>query len=259
MPKRPCTIALTPDASTIICGDKFGDVYSLPLLGMTYEDSKTESVESANGGSIEPPLEPFALAANSRTVHTKKNRDALRNQQRHMKPKPEKQVLRFEHQLLLGHVSLLTDLAHVRLDQEHSPSHEDRDYIITSDRDEHIRVSRGIPQAHIIEGYCLGHTEFVSSICVPQRKPKLLVSGGGDGHLLVWDWIAGTLRQKIDLRKLVTQMEDFKGQGSNPKINIAVSGIWDAFNREPDGHGVDIIVTCEAWVLHSCSALSRIC
>lgn len=246
MPKRASTIALTPDASTIVCGDKFGDVYSLPLLGMTYENPKTENVESANGGSIEPPSEPFAPAANSRTVHTKKNREALRNQQRQTKPKPEKQVLQFEYQLLLGHVSLLTDLVYVRLDREHSPSREYRDYIITSDRDEHIRVSRGIPQAHIIEGYCLGHTEFVSSICVPQREPKLLVSGGGDDYLLVWDWISGMLRQKIDLRKLVTEMKDFKGQRPDPNINIAVSSIRDASDRGPDAHGVDIIVTCEA-------------
>jgi len=246
MPKRPCTITLTSDASTIICGDKFGDVYSLPLLGMIYENPNTESVESANSGSIERPSEPFAPAANSRTVHTKKNREALRNQQRQAKPKLEKQVLQFEHQLLLGHVSLLTDLAYVKLDQKLSPSHQDRDYIITSDRDEHIRVSRGIPQAYIIEGYCLGHNEFVSSICVPQRKPKLLVSGGGDDYLLVWDWISGTLRQKIDLRKLVTEMKVLKDQGPDLKFNIAVSGIWDASNKTPDAHGVDIIITCEA-------------
>ncbi len=246
MPKRACTIALTPDDSTIICGDKFGDVYSLPLLGMTYENLKTKSVESANGGSIEPPSEPFAPAANSRTVHTKKNREALRNQQRQTKPKPEKQALQFEHKLLLGHVSLLTDLVYVRVDGEHSPSREDRDYIITSDRDEHIRVSRGIPQAHIIEGYCLGHTEFVSSICVPQRKPKLLVSGGGNDFLLVWNWISGTLRQKMDLRKLVSEIKDLNGQRPDSDISIAVSGIRDASERVPDALGVDIIVTCEA-------------
>lgn len=246
MPKRASSIALTPDDSTILCGDKFGDVYSLPLLGMIYEHLKTESFESANGGRIESPSEPFAPAANSRTVHTKKNREALRNQQRQTKPKPEKQVLQFEHQLLLGHVSLLTDLLYVRLDQEHSPSREHRDYIITSDRDEHIRVSRGIPQAHIIEGYCLGHTEFVSSVCVPQRKPKLLVSGGGDDYLLVWDWISGTPRQKVDLRKLVSEIKDIKGQRPDSDINIAVSAIRDASNRATDAHGVDIIITCEA-------------
>ena len=30
MPKRPCAIQISPDNTTIICGDKFGDVYSLP-------------------------------------------------------------------------------------------------------------------------------------------------------------------------------------------------------------------------------------
>lgn len=54
----------------------------------------------------------------------------------------------FEHKLLLGHVSMLTDIALVVLNG--------RNYIITADRDEHIRISRGIPQSHIIEGFCLG-------------------------------------------------------------------------------------------------------
>ncbi|KAJ4417395.1 tRNA (guanine-N(7)-)-methyltransferase non-catalytic subunit trm82, partial [Neurospora sp. IMI 360204] len=32
MPKRPCALALTPDNKTILSADKFGDVFSLPLL-----------------------------------------------------------------------------------------------------------------------------------------------------------------------------------------------------------------------------------
>lgn len=248
MPKRPSTIALTPDESTIICGDKFGDVYSLPLLGMLYENRNLEDLENAKSGSVEPPQKPSFPAASSRTVHTKKNQEALRNQQKQIKPKPEKQVLQFDHQLLLGHVSLLTDLAYVRLDSRSSPSHKDRDYIITSDRDEHIRMSRGIPQTHIIEGYCLGHTDFVSSLCVPQRQPQILVSGGGDDYLLVWDWSFGIVKQKIDLREYVAGTREGKGQKGNSGVGIAVSGIKDASSMELGSQSVDLIVACEAYV-----------
>ena len=260
MPKRPCTIALTPDGSTILCGDKFGDVYSLPLLGTLYESGKQETVGSANGNTIEPPRERFVPTANSRTVHTKKNQEALRNQQKQVEHKPEKQVLQFEHQLLLGHVSLLTDLAYVRLNEDDSPSGKRRDYILTSDRDEHIRVSRGIPQAHIIEGYCLGHTEFISKLCVPQQLRQLLLSGGGDGYLWVWDWMSGTLRQKLDLRKHLAGMRDLKGTKEVSELNIAVSGIWDTSNKKPQAHQVDVIVTCEGYVPSfpvKCNLLTR--
>lgn len=255
MPKRPCTITLDPDESKIICGDKFGDVYSLPLLGTVYENAKAEATEKADEDNTESSKTAFTPAANSRTVHTKKNMEALRNQQKQIKQKAEKQVLQFEHQLLLGHVSLLTDLAYVRLNDEHSPSSRTREYIITSDRDEHIRVSRGIPQAHIIEGYCLGHEEFVSAVCTLQRHPQLLVSGGGDDYLIVWDWLSGNIKQKVDLREHVEEVMRLAGAPEVAKINIAVTGIWDASSEGSLSHGVAMVVTCEAYV-SACPILS---
>lgn len=44
----------------------------------------------------------------------------------------------------------------------------DERYVITADRDEHIRVSR-YPNGYNIESFCLGHTEYVchlSSVCL---------------------------------------------------------------------------------------------
>jgi len=104
----------------------------------------------------------------------------------------------------------------------------DETHIVTSDRDEHIRASR-FPQGYTIESFCLGHKRyfpsplalssiaaqrrFISAIHIP-RDPTahgILVSGGGDPVLKVWDWRAGrrlydvaiedALRQFIAVRR----------------------------------------------------------
>jgi len=93
---------------------------------------------------------------------------------------------------------MLTDLACASVQSEQG---KERNYILTADRDEHIRVSRGIPQTYIIEGFCLGHKSFVSKICI--LSSDLLVSGGGDDELYVWDWQYGRLLFKLDLRRAV--------------------------------------------------------
>ena len=204
LPKRPCSISLTPDDLNILCADKFGDVYALPLLGLASEQKRpNSSMLDAAREQIEPAEseEPFFPSASSLTVHTKRNRNALRQQQKMSKKKPQKAPITFEHHLLLGHVSLLT---HVVCTSLESPAGKTRSYILTADRDEHIRVSRGIPQSHIIEGYCLGHSQFVSELCLINSRPDLLVSGGGDDFLLCWDWVKCEVRSRADLKKHAT-------------------------------------------------------
>lgn len=258
MPKRPCAVVLTQDDSTILCADKFGDVYSLPLIGKADEHVSEFKHFEEKPTSEDPELarKPFIPSATSLTVHTKRNLDALRQQHNLTQKKAEKKALRFDHQLLLGHVSLLTDLACVSL--------KPREYILTSDRDEHIRISRGIPQTHIIEGYCLGHTQFISKLCIPPSYPQLLISGGGDDYLLLWNWLAGSIKQKIDLKSSVN---DFKKQfGSENGLGqlsskspdadvaeddeagqIAVTSIrtLETSTRLPEKDQTEVVVTCE--------------
>ena len=207
MPKRPSSVIITPDNKTILCADKFGDIYSLPLLGQTYEPPQGIN-ETTNKAESAPKA--FVPSATVLTVHSKRNRDALKQQQNLTQKKPEKCSLAFDHQLLLGHVSLLTD---VTCASSKTQSAKVRNYILTSDRDEHIRVSRGIPQAHIIEGYCLGHTQFVSKLCTISSYPQLLISGGGDDFLLLWEWLPGQIMQNIDLKGPVeTFKKEFASQ-----------------------------------------------
>ena len=93
-------------------------------------------------------------------------------------------------------------------------THDER-YIITADRDEHIRVS-WYPQGYNIEMYCLGHSKyvihfsvyffidllcprFVSAIHVPKFDQSKLISGGGDPDLKVWNWMTGEVKHAIDV------------------------------------------------------------
>jgi tRNA (guanine-N(7)-)-methyltransferase subunit TRM82 len=240
MPKRPCAIALTPDNSMIISADKFGDVYSLPLL--VPKVTELPPVKSTTPNPEPTSVKSFVPAANNLTVHSQRNRKALENQKKQGNRPTEKPEPTFEYKLLLGHVSMLTDLALVSL--------EGRNYILTADRDEHIRVSRGIPQAHIIEGFCLGHTEFISRLCIPKDRADVLISGGGDDELYVWDWVKGVLISKADLRNLVVRaVFDIAGEGavngSAEPLKLAVSGITHIRQVGSEGPEDLIVVRCD--------------
>ncbi|XP_033628731.1 tRNA (guanine-N(7)-)-methyltransferase non-catalytic subunit WDR4-like [Asterias rubens] len=82
--------------------------------------------------------------------------------------------------LKLGHLSMLLDM---------EVSKDDK-FILTSDRDEKIRVSC-LPNAYNIHAFCLGHTEFVSRIAIMPGFDNVLVSGGGDSTLRFWDYVQG--------------------------------------------------------------------
>ena len=81
----------------------------------------------------------------------------------------------------LGHLSMLLDITL-------SPCGK---YIISSDRDEKIRVSR-FPNAYNIHCYCLGHKDFVTSLqIVPNIQENILLSASGDGTIRVWKYLEG--------------------------------------------------------------------
>ena len=263
MPKRPCAVTLTPDDSTILCADKFGDLYSLPLLGQPYEPKETNDGFGNDSGKklSKSPAQKFIPLATSLTVHTKRNLDALKQQQNLTRKKPEEKYLRFDHQLILGHVSLLTDVICTSISTN---SYNRRDYILTSDRDEHVRVSRGIPQSHIIEGYCLGHSQFISKLSLIPSKPTLLISGGGDEYLLLWDWLAGAIKQKLALRDVVGNFIEMylsersllhpnvdwanataAGSAHNMKIAVSNIQVLEVQGDRVENNQTEVIITCE--------------
>jgi tRNA (guanine-N(7)-)-methyltransferase subunit TRM82 len=229
MPKRPCAIDLDASDQKVIIGDKFGDVYSLPLVPKPYLDDTGSPEQTA------VPSPHYRPAATEKTVHSKANLRALQEQRRHAEQgivKKTKGPLTFEHELLLGHVSMLTDLV-VASHKAENKTAKPRTYILTADRDEHIRISRGPPQAFVTEGYCLGHREFVSKICL--LDPSNLVSGGGDDEIFLWDWLEGKLLGKFDIKNVALQIlkeiAPLRGHQHDvgavfPDRKIAVSGMW---------------------------------
>ncbi|KAI0889952.1 uncharacterized protein GGS22DRAFT_6580 [Annulohypoxylon maeteangense] len=207
MPKRPSSIAITTtaDGLTILSADKFGDVYSLPLIPTSTPitaTTETSNPPTPASTTTPPPSTPFKPSANRLTVHSKRNLRALEDQERILAQgqeiRKEKDTPAFTHDLILGHVSMLTSLA--------TASSDGRSYILTADRDEHIRVSRGVPQAHVIETYCLGHESFVAALDVPALRPEVLVSAGGDDEVFVWEWKAGKLLCKADVLARVREV-----------------------------------------------------
>ncbi|CDU24249.1 related to TRM82-subunit of a tRNA methyltransferase complex [Sporisorium scitamineum] len=89
-------------------------------------------------------------------------------------------------QILLGHVSMITSLAFIPGAKPTSPPA----YIITGDRDEHIRISRWGRKrlAYVIDRYLQGSEVFVGALAVlPDTDGKLrLVSSEGGRALRVW-------------------------------------------------------------------------
>lgn len=252
MPKRPNAIAFANKDRTLLCADKFGDVYALPLIER--KDVPLKATPALLSRSATPATaKSFHSQANEKTVHSKRNLAALQNQKKQLEkegsstPKngvnPKKDPTGdFYHKLILGHVSMLTDLAVGRVQAVDPKTGKTffKEMIITADRDEHIRVSRGMPQSHVIENFLLAHKEFVSRIHIPQRYPNILISGGGDSYIYVWDYVTGQLLSKQDMRSDLVKELDADTDGEPP---LAVSGIasyYDAAIKQ-----TRVFVICE--------------
>ncbi|CAF0977538.1 unnamed protein product [Rotaria sordida] len=77
---------------------------------------------------------------------------------------------------IMGHLSMLLDTVFVSMNNN-------QQYILTTDRDEKIRLTH-YPNAYNIQGYCLGHTEFV--LYVKLIDQNHILSASGDGTLRLW-------------------------------------------------------------------------
>ncbi|CAM9764691.1 unnamed protein product, partial [Ectocarpus fasciculatus] len=81
--------------------------------------------------------------------------------------------------------------------------------LATADRAEHIRVSQQFPRTTIVHTYLLGHQDFVSALAaVPGDGGAMLLSGGGDGRVGLWDAEAGRELAMISVRQACQDLAD---------------------------------------------------
>lgn len=141
---------------------------------------------------------------------------------------------------ILGHVSMLSDVLITQ--------HNSKQFILTGDRDEHIRVSN-YPKSYVIKQWLFGHREFVSSLHIPDFNPELLISGGGDEFFCIWKWHKCELLAKVPLREVIQPFlndshlppERFLTENS-PK-EISISKILSYAN--PETNEKLLIILCE--------------
>jgi tRNA (guanine-N(7)-)-methyltransferase subunit TRM82 len=220
--KKASAISFTPSpANDLLISDKVGDIYLYPLEANAIPEGTERPLP--NNLASDPSLNPDAT-------------------------------------FLAGHVSIVT--SHI-----FTP---DQKFLITADRDEHIRVSH-YPNAYNIERFLFGSEGFVSAMhLVPSSSSStstsssssssssagtgsssssssaqdLLISGGGESVLRVWDWRKGKQLKQIEIfdavlphRRVRSSFRRIKDSKKRAKIdtNDLRSG-KDEFYTPPDGY-----------------------
>ncbi|KAH7335209.1 WD40-repeat-containing domain protein [Rhizoctonia solani] len=183
IPKRANVLRLTQDGQSIIVADKFGDIFSYPLVPpeLTPQPQPTENAASKS----------IAVAMHDNPHGT----------------------------LILGHASIVTAFVLTHGEKQ----------VVSADRDEHVRVS-WYPEGWDVDRYCMGHKKFVSALEIPSCAPSILISGGGDPELYVWEYKTGKDIARIPVWDHIRPFLKIKGgrresekpQGKKKKKKTAV-------------------------------------
>jgi tRNA (guanine-N(7)-)-methyltransferase subunit TRM82 len=171
-----------PNLTVIVAGDVVGDANAYSLLTLERHDGLTAS---------QPRAEPELPNDGPDKEEEKDDEEDIQQQD---------QIITKHRRLLLGHTASMLTSVHIvkRYPKPSSDTacHDEQrkqQLILTSDRDEKIRVSR-FPESFCIEGFLLGHTAFVSSVAPLPTSSLILgknicVSVGGDCTIRLWDYV----------------------------------------------------------------------
>ncbi|BFZ62127.1 tRNA (guanine-N(7)-)-methyltransferase non-catalytic subunit trm82 [Saitoella coloradoensis] len=220
VPKRVCSLALVDNDATILTGDKHGDVFSYPFM-LQPEERQGAPAEDEKSATAEETESPAAGSAAKKQGKVPKGYDLAWGQK---KKDPDA----IPENLLLGHVSMLTTMSLL-----HSNSST---YIMTADRDEHVRISR-YPKAYVTERFLLGHTEFVSSVA--QLDEDVVLTAGGDPWVGVWNWKTGKLLHKLDLAHAVQEARGEDGKIAVSQFHVVENRVFVIVEKAPAVFVVD--------------------
>ncbi|KAL7435525.1 hypothetical protein ACHAXM_005399 [Skeletonema potamos] len=143
--------------------------------------------------------------------------------------------------LLLGHTaSMLTGLNVVSISNNNDNNNNSKQkFILTSDRDEKVRVSY-FPETHIIHGYLLGHSSFISCMDSISNERSLCLTASGDGTSRLWDYQTckeiGML--PVVIKKSSGEKQDYMGEVEN-ETKIEHDEEEDEIDEDLGGEGGD--------------------
>uniref|UniRef100_A0A0G4FEL1 Uncharacterized protein n=1 Tax=Chromera velia CCMP2878 TaxID=1169474 RepID=A0A0G4FEL1_9ALVE len=95
----------------------------------------------------------------------------------------------------------------------------DRRFVITGDKDEKIRVSAW-PQCFDIQTFCLGHSEFVTSLLQPEGLPQILVSAAADKTVRLWNLETGICLQTVKLEHIPFKLLWIPSEGGGQEGHV---------------------------------------
>jgi WD40 repeat protein len=134
------------------------------------------------------------------------------------------QPFKVPRHLVLGHYSTIVKLHHISNNKNSSS------YLVSCDRDGKIRVSH-FPQCHNIQSFCLGHDAFVNATASIEwqglssstsSSSTSLISGGGDGRLILWDILTGVSTQILSIASVVNNDLFVAGHPPSPVVTSIV-------------------------------------